>query len=100
MVDCSHRSASGYPGTFFKQQLTGPIPKDLFSDGLGEPRYQYLTSPTGHSNMPTGVKTIASQINWKAGEKKGLHVFYLLNVPDNKVLILAFGPSSIIDFNL
>lgn len=80
--------------------MTGPIPKDLFSDDLGEPRYQYLTSPTGHSNMPTGVKAIASERNWKAGEEKGLHAFYLLDVPDNIAPILAFGPSSIIDFSL
>lgn len=53
--------------------MPGPIPKVLFSSGLGEPRYQHLTSPTGHSNMPTGVRATAPKENWKAGGgEKGL----------------------------
>ena len=39
--------------TFCKPQVTGPLPRDLFARGLGEPRSQHLTHPTGHSNTHT-----------------------------------------------
>lgn len=80
--------------------MPGPIPKVLFSSGLGEPRYQHLTSPTGHSNMPTGQSDNTKEKLESRRRGEGASFFCLLDTPDNMAPTLAFGPGSIRDFRL